>query len=82
MNTNTNTNTALTDIANEIVEMIRNDLFDHIDSARLNSDEGLIFDYTDQGFPAIVAWVRNSKTVVWAGNDFDFDMTRIVALPL
>jgi hypothetical protein len=57
-------------------------LFDHIDSARLNSDEGLIFDYTDQGFPAIVAWVRDSKTVVWAGNDFDFDMTRIVALPL
>lgn len=68
-------------IAEDAVEAFRDGTFDSDDMAELTSDAGMIVE--EQG-TSFVVWFRSedSKVVVWSGNAHDFDMGKLVELPV
>lgn len=68
-------------IAEEAIEAFRDGTFDADDMAQLTSDAGMTIE--DEG-TSFVVWFRrsDSRVVVWSGNDNDFDMGKLVELPV
>lgn len=80
MTTNNITTTAQK-IAEDAIEAFGDGTFDSDDMEQLTSDTGMIVE--DQG-TSFVVWFRrsDSRVVVWSGNDHDYDMSKLVELPV
>ena len=77
----THTTTTAHKIAAEAVEAMLDGTFDDDDMEQLTSDTGMTVE--EQG-TSFVVWFRksDSRVVVWSGNDHDFDMGKLVELPV
>jgi hypothetical protein len=82
----THTHTDLLDLADDFAERIRSIQAKEVASGddfalieQLTSDAGLIIPEED-----VVVWLRVSDmtVVVWGGNEYDFDMTKLAEVKL
>ncbi len=72
----------LQDLASTVASHIAKGSYGEFDLAALHSDAGLPVLWSHDLSP--VVWHRqdDDTVVVWAGNDIDFDMTKLVEMPV